>query len=144
MEYSLQDYDAAIGDITILVNRTRFVEFSQPYTESGLSMVVPAKAEQSPWIFIKPFTWGMWIVTGAILIYTMSVVWFLEHRWNPEFNGPWNIQIGTALWFTFSSLFFAHSKYLSLFLPFDRLTASVDHASIIIEIAQAETVNEFT
>lgn len=73
------------------------MDFTQPYTDSGLSMVVPAKAENSAWMFIKPFTWGMCIVTGAILIYTMSRVRFLEHRRSPELNGPWNIQIGTSL-----------------------------------------------
>lgn len=125
------------------MNRTRFVEFTQPYTDSGLSMVVPTKAEKSAWIFIKPFTGGTWTVTGAILIYTMSIVWFLEHRRNPEFNGPWNIQIGTALWFTFSSLFFAHSKYLSLFLPLARITATVDDASFIMKVDQGKHISEF-
>ncbi|KAK3431295.1 hypothetical protein EUGRSUZ_E03161 [Eucalyptus grandis] len=37
----------------------------------------------------------------------MLVVWFLEHPINPEFRGPWTNQLSTALWFTFSSLFFA-------------------------------------
>ncbi|KAK8618464.1 hypothetical protein V6N13_132455 [Hibiscus sabdariffa] len=103
-------YDAAVGDITILAKRTDSVEFTQPYAVSGLSMIVPAKPDRSAWMFLKPFTVEMWLVTGAILIYTMLIVWFLEHQSNPEFKGPWNNQIGTALWFTFSSLFFAHKE----------------------------------
>ncbi|XP_022715796.1 glutamate receptor 2.7-like [Durio zibethinus] len=103
-------YDAAVGDITILATRTDYVEFTQPYAESGLSMIVPAKSEGSAWMFLKPFTAEMWLVTGAILTYTMLIVWFLEHQCNPEFKGPWKNQIGTALWFTFSSLFFAHRE----------------------------------
>lgn len=74
-------------------------------------MVVPAKSERLEFMFIEPFTSGLWVVTGAILMYTMFTVWFLEHQSNPEFSGPWKNQISTALWFTFSSLFFAHSKY---------------------------------
>ncbi|OMO76352.1 Ionotropic glutamate receptor [Corchorus capsularis] len=105
-------YDAAVGDITILASRTNDVEFTQPYAESGLSMIVPAKSRSSAWMFLKPFTKEMWLVTAAILIYTMLIVWFLEHQSNPEFEGPWNNQIGTALWFTFSSLFFAHNGTL--------------------------------
>ncbi|GMI82318.1 GLUTAMATE RECEPTOR 2.7, glutamate receptor 2.7 [Hibiscus trionum] len=103
-------YDAAVGDITILATRADHVEFTQPYAESGLSMIVPAKSEDSAWIFLRPFTMEMWLVTAAILIYTMFIVWMLEHQSNPEFRGSWNNQIGTALWFTFSSLFFAHRE----------------------------------
>jgi ionotropic glutamate receptor len=64
-------------------------------------------------MFMKPFTWQMWAVTGAILIYTMLVVWYLEKEDNEEFQGNWKNQISTSFWFTFSSLFFAHSEYLS-------------------------------
>nr|POF21991.1 glutamate receptor 2.7 [Quercus suber] len=103
-------YDAFVGDVTILANRTKCVEFTQPFAESGLSMVVPAKPEGSAWIFLKPFTWKMWLVTGVILIYTMLIVWFLEHQYNQEFRGPLKTQIGTSLWFTFSTLFYAHRE----------------------------------
>ena len=104
-------YDAAIGDITILAERAEYVEFTQPYAESGLSMIVPLETEDTAWIFLKPFNLEMWMVSGAILIYTMLIIWFLENQTNPEFRGPWKYQFGTALWFTFSSLFFAQSKY---------------------------------
>ncbi|TYG48671.1 hypothetical protein ES288_D10G034000v1 [Gossypium darwinii] len=103
-------YDAAVGDITILANRTNLVEFTQPYAATGLSMIVSVKPESSEWMFLKPFTAKMWLVTGSLLIYTMFIVWFLEHQSNPNFRGPWNNQIGTALWFTFSSIFFAHRE----------------------------------
>ncbi|TXG47513.1 hypothetical protein EZV62_026807 [Acer yangbiense] len=103
-------YDAVVGDVTIMAGRSKKVEFTQPYAESGLSMIVPAKYEESAWMFMRPFTWKMWVVTGVILIYTMLIVWLLEHKQNPDFNGPWQNQICTALWFTFSSLFFAHRE----------------------------------
>lgn len=95
--------------MTITEERLQYVDFSVPYAESGLSMIVPTKAEESAWMFTKPFTWQLWTVTGVILIYTMLVVWLLEKEPNPEFHGNWKSQISTALWFTFSSLFFAHS-----------------------------------
>ncbi|KAJ9690595.1 hypothetical protein PVL29_012979 [Vitis rotundifolia] len=53
-------------------------------------------------------------LTGALLIYTMFIVWVLEYQSNnPAFRGPWKSQLGTALWFTFSSLFFAHSNNIT-------------------------------
>ncbi|KAM4100837.1 hypothetical protein ACJW30_05G098300 [Castanea mollissima] len=102
-------FDAVVGDLTILANRTKYVEFTQPYAESGLSMVVPIEPG-SAWMFLKPLTWKMWLMTGVVLIYTMLIVWFLEHQYSLEFNGPLKNQIGTTLWFTFSTLFFAHTE----------------------------------
>ncbi|CAN0853190.1 Glutamate receptor 2.7, partial [Linum grandiflorum] len=105
-----KNYDAVVGDVTILADRLDKVEFTQPFAESGLSVIVPAKSEKSAWMFLKPFTMEMWLVTGTILIYTMLIIWFLEHQTNPDFRGPLRNQMGTALLFTFSSLFFAHRE----------------------------------
>ncbi|KAL9325270.1 hypothetical protein ACSQ67_005915 [Phaseolus vulgaris] len=103
-------YDAVVGDVTILEERLQYVDFTMPYAESGLSMIVTEKSEESTWMFMKPFTWQMWVATGAVLMYTMVVVWCLERKPNPEFQGNWKSQISTALMFTFSSLFFAHRE----------------------------------
>ncbi|KAL2341813.1 hypothetical protein Fmac_009753 [Flemingia macrophylla] len=103
-------YDAVVGDMTILEERLQYVDFTVPYAESGLSMIVPSKSEESAWMFTKPFTWELWIVTGAVLVYTMLAVWYLERKSSPEFCGDWKNQINTALWFTFSSLFFANRE----------------------------------
>ncbi|KAF2305188.1 hypothetical protein GH714_002894 [Hevea brasiliensis] len=92
----LKTYDAIVGDITILADRLEKVEFTQPYAESGLSMIVPVKSEKSAWIFLKPFNWQMWAITGATLIYTMIIVWILERQPNSEFRGPLVNQIGTT------------------------------------------------
>lgn len=105
-------FDAVVGDITILANRTNYVEFTQPYAESGLTMVVPVKPESRDWLFVKPFTPAMWFVVTIVFVYTMLVVWFLEHGSNPEFGGPRKTQLSTAMWFTFSTLFFAHKENL--------------------------------
>ncbi|XP_056171760.1 glutamate receptor 2.9-like [Syzygium oleosum] len=107
-------YDAAVGDITILANRSQYVEFTQPFIESELSMIVPAKPDSDrALIFMKPFTPTMWVASGSILIYTMLVVWFLEHPTNPAFRGSRTNQLSTALWFTCSSLFFAHRERIN-------------------------------
>ena len=110
----MQTYDAVVGDVTILANRSKKVEFTQPYSESGLVMIVQATPEEphNAWMFLKPFTREIWVVSGALLIYTIFIFWVVKYRSNnPAFRGPWKSQLGTALWFIFSSLFFAHSKY---------------------------------
>ncbi|XP_077251166.1 glutamate receptor 2.7-like isoform X1 [Tasmannia lanceolata] len=112
-EVYLEHFEAVVGDVTILAARSEYVEFTQPYAESGLAMLVPVKeASQKAWLFVKPFTKEMWAVTGVIFVYTGLVVWFLEHRRNPDFRGPWGTQLSTMLWFIFCTLFFAHRERL--------------------------------
>ncbi|TKY48747.1 Glutamate receptor 3.4 [Spatholobus suberectus] len=107
----LNNYDAAVGDVTIVPNRTRYLDFTQPYMESGLVVVVPVKEiKSSPWSFLKPFTAQMWCVTGAFFIFVGTVIWILEHRHNPEFRGRPKKQLMTVCWFSFSTMFFSHRE----------------------------------
>ncbi|KAH0466227.1 hypothetical protein IEQ34_006330 [Dendrobium chrysotoxum] len=105
-------YDGVVGDVTITANRSEHVGFTLPYTSSGVSMLVPVRDVRShrAWIFLKPLTADLWLVSGAFFILTGAVVWFLEHRINPEFRGPPAHQIGTVFYFSFSTLVFAHKE----------------------------------
>lgn len=88
-----------VGDIAIVTNRTKMVDFTQPYIESGLVVVAPVnKISSSPWSFSRPFTPLMWAVTAAFFVIVGAVVWILEHRINDEFRGPPKQQIVTILW----------------------------------------------
>ncbi|KAK3039920.1 hypothetical protein RJ639_027755 [Escallonia herrerae] len=111
-EVIIEHFDAVVGDVTILANRSLYVEFTQPFAESGLSMLVPVKSEaHKAWMFFKPLSLEMWVVTCALLSCTMLAVWFFEHQTkNPEFEGPWKDQLATSMWFIFSSLFYAHRE----------------------------------
>ncbi|KAJ6956269.1 glutamate receptor 3.4-like [Populus alba x Populus x berolinensis] len=92
-------YDAAVGDVTIVTNRTKIVDFTQPFMESGLVVVAPVKeVKSSPWAFLKPFTFQMWLVTGAFFLLVGAVVWILEHRINGEFRGSPRKQLMTIFW----------------------------------------------
>ncbi|XP_010270514.1 PREDICTED: glutamate receptor 3.2-like isoform X2 [Nelumbo nucifera] len=104
-------FDAVIGDIAIVTNRTKIVDFTQPYIESGLVVVAPMrKLNSSAWAFLRPFTPMMWAVTAAFFLAVGVVIWILEHRMNDEFRGPPRKQAVTILWFSFSTLFFAHRE----------------------------------
>ncbi|KAH9319674.1 hypothetical protein KI387_021443, partial [Taxus chinensis] len=120
-----KDFDALVGDFTILANRSKYVDFTQPYSESGLVMVVPIqKADSSnAWVFLRPFTPGMWIATGGFFLLTGIVVWVLEHRKNNTFRGKPGKQIVTLLWFSFSTLFFAQRE---------RIVSTMARAVVII------------
>ncbi|XP_050257632.1 glutamate receptor 3.6-like isoform X1 [Quercus robur] len=101
-------FDAAIGDISITTDRTRMVDFTQPYVESGLVVVASVKELNSnAWAFFRPFTPMMWLVTTISFLVVGAVVWFLERRNNEEFQGTPKKQFSTVLWFSFSTMFYA-------------------------------------
>jgi glutamate receptor, ionotropic, plant len=88
--------------------------------ESGLVIVSTVKAKNSnEWAFLKPFTPGMWAIIGAFFLFVGAVVWILEHRFNPEFRGSPRRQMVTIFWFSFSTMFFAHSEDICSFNSID-------------------------
>ncbi|OIT29643.1 PREDICTED: glutamate receptor 2.8-like [Nicotiana attenuata] len=109
---SSKEYDAVVGDVTISENRSKYVDFTLPFTESGISAVVPVKDDErkNAWIFLKPLQRELWITTGAFFVFIGFVVWVLEHRVNEEFRGPKRKQVGMVFWFSFSTLVFAHKE----------------------------------
>ncbi|KAJ0985044.1 hypothetical protein J5N97_003400 [Dioscorea zingiberensis] len=111
-QVTLQKFDAVVGDTTITAKRLGYVDFTLPYTLAGISMVVPLQNKQSKnaWIFVKPLTLDLWLVSLSFFVFTGFIVWVLEHRINPEFRGPPMNQLGTIFYFTFSTLVFAHRE----------------------------------
>ncbi|CAM8898129.1 unnamed protein product [Rhodiola kirilowii] len=108
----LGKFDAVVGDVTIVANRSLYVDFTLPYTESGVSMIVPIKDDstKNAWVFLKPLTWKLWITSFCFFIFIGFVVWVLEHRTNEDFRGPPLYQIGTMFWFSFSTMVYAHRE----------------------------------
>ncbi|WOH01175.1 hypothetical protein DCAR_0520556 [Daucus carota subsp. sativus] len=78
------DYEAVVGDITIRADREANVDFSLPYTESGVVMVVKAEADKlkDMWIFLKPLSWDLWLTIVLAAIFTGLVLRVLERRLN--------------------------------------------------------------
>ncbi|XP_058220528.1 glutamate receptor 3.3 [Rhododendron vialii] len=105
------DLDGAVGDIAITTNRTKIVDFTQPYAASGLVAVAPFKRlNTGAWAFLRPFSRLMWGVTAASFLVVGIVVWILEHRINDEFRGSPRQQLITILWFSLSTMFFSHRE----------------------------------
>lgn len=108
----LGKYDVVVGDTTIRADRTSYVDFTMPYSESGVVMVVPVIDIKSKHelAFLKPWTWDLWLTTCFFFVYIGFVVWVLEHRINKDFRGPPSHQIGTGVWFSCSTMVFAHKE----------------------------------
>ncbi|CAI9300895.1 unnamed protein product [Lactuca saligna] len=105
------EFDAAVGDITIMANRSLYVDFTLPYTDLGLGML-SRNTHAGMWIFMEPLSSDLWLVSACFFILLGFVIWILEHPTNEEFQGSSSQQIGTTLWFAFSTLVFAHRQKL--------------------------------
>nr|CAD1825571.1 unnamed protein product [Ananas comosus var. bracteatus] len=78
----LKNFDAVVGDTTIVANRSQYVDFTLPYTESGVAMVVPMrdKRSKSMWIFLKPLKEDLWIAAIALFVFTGFMIWAIEQE----------------------------------------------------------------
>ncbi|XP_038884545.1 glutamate receptor 2.9-like [Benincasa hispida] len=111
-----REFDAAVGDITILANRSSFVDFTLPFTDPGIAVIVPVRYDlvDHGWLFLKPLTLKLWITSFCFFVFMGFVVWILEHQNTEEFRrGPLYQQIGTSLCFSFSIIVFAQREKLT-------------------------------
>ncbi|KAI5679873.1 hypothetical protein M9H77_01100 [Catharanthus roseus] len=108
----LQKFDGAVGDITITANRSLYVDFTTPYSDLGVGTITK-RLNKDIWIFSKPLRTNMWLTSAAFFGLLGFVVWTIEHGNNVEFQGSVPHQIGTILWFGFSTLVYAHREKLT-------------------------------
>ena len=69
-----------VGDVTITANRSLYVDFTLPYIELGVGMVVPIEIGKAKnmWIFLEPLTVDLWLVSGVF--FHFDRVYCLVHR----------------------------------------------------------------
>lgn len=103
-------YDAAVGDVTITPERATDTDFTMPYTQSGVFMLVLSENEPETvkWTFVKPLSTALWFTTVGFFFYTGFVVWMIERSRNQEYQGSNLRQFSTASYFAFSTLTFSH------------------------------------
>ncbi|KAK8683103.1 hypothetical protein V6N13_039171 [Hibiscus sabdariffa] len=96
-----KEIDAAVGDVSIVASRSNCVDFTLPYLESGVAMLIKVGNDgpKDVWIFLKPLSWDLWLVIIGISIFIGIVVRVLEPRENTEFNGSPRNQLSKILIF---------------------------------------------
>ncbi|CAL5088244.1 unnamed protein product [Urochloa decumbens] len=105
-QVSLKKYDAMVGDTTIIINRSLYVDFTLPYTESGVQMVVPMKENWSKnlWVFLKPIDPNLWAAILAVFLFTGFVIWLVERKDSRYFGGSTGKQLVNTAYFNFQAL----------------------------------------
>ncbi|PHU20802.1 hypothetical protein BC332_11953 [Capsicum chinense] len=105
--------DAGVGDTEIMPDRYEVAEFSQPYIDSGLVMVVTERPrlKKAHFIVIKAFKLKLWILLAVMSLSTGAVIWLNEYvNDNPDFSGTFPQLIGSMLWFSVTVLSFSQRE----------------------------------
>ncbi|CAI9777771.1 unnamed protein product [Fraxinus pennsylvanica] len=105
--------DAAVADMNILDDRYDYADFSQPYMDSQIVMVVPAKndLEWQRFIAVTAFEWKLWVVMAASSLITGAIIYLNEYvNDNPEFGNSFPQIIGSMIWFSVTLLSFAQRE----------------------------------
>lgn len=90
-----QKYDAVVGDTTILANRSSYVDFTFPYTKSGVGLIVPVEdqVKRDSISFLKPLTWKLWMTSFS----SSSLLALLFGLLNIELTRTFADQLSTKL-----------------------------------------------
>ncbi|XP_024930632.3 glutamate receptor 2.8-like isoform X1 [Ziziphus jujuba] len=145
-QIKLGNYDAVVGDTTIIANRTAYVDFTLPYSESGVWMVVKVKDEKtkSIWIFLRPLKWTLWLTIAVAFLSTGFIVWILERRTNIDLRGPTHQQLSEVFLFSFLTPVFAHGERVENHWSRFVLTIWVFVAFIVIQSYTASLASILT
>ena len=102
-----QKYDAMVADTTIILNRSMLVDFTLPYTESGVQMIVPMREtwSKSLWVLMKPIEPRLWVAILVVFLFTGLVIWLVEHKESRYFGGSTGKQLVNIVYFNFQALF---------------------------------------
>ena len=110
-----QNFDAVAGDVTIMDYRFQYVDFTLPYAGSGVYMIVPLRQDnkrERTLIFMEPLTKELWLCSFFFFLIIGLTVWGIERMaGNEDFQGPPGQVVSNVLYFAFSMLVFAHSKF---------------------------------
>ena len=72
-----------------MANRSRFVDFTLPYAESGVRMIVRVRHDRhlNMWIFLEPFSWDLWLSIVMVCVFIGAVIRFMERNINNNEDG---------------------------------------------------------
>ncbi|KAK6159141.1 hypothetical protein DH2020_006455 [Rehmannia glutinosa] len=145
-----KEYDMVVADTTIWAPRASYVDFSLPYSESGVILVVKNKKPLDMWIFVKPLRWDLWLAIFVACILMGVVLRILERRvisTGGESVTPHAERPGTIYWSPIAILAFQERNMVSnswsvfvlvcwLFMAFILMQSFTANLSAILTVDQ--------
>lgn len=96
-----QEADGIVADLTITAERSRLVDFTQPYISSTLQMVVPLQSMRDIrfTIVLTPFSWELWAIILALYFFTIFSIFIVEYYGRAhDDNGHWTNALSKSFW----------------------------------------------
>lgn len=121
--------DLAIGNISITHDREEIVEFTQPYLQGGLQIMIDEKRESS-WKRL----WNGLRDSGHLMIFSIGISVILvgtvfltlgERRWNQEFHPDWANGLSESFYHVMSITMTGKSTHRGLPGPFGKILAGI-------------------
>ena len=98
------DADVAIAAITMTSEREKVVDFSHPYFDSGLQIMVRAQSEGAFLTTLRSIPWlaigHLFVAAILIVLLLANVLWLIERRRSKEVPKSYLRSIGEGLWGT--------------------------------------------
>uniref|UniRef100_A0A6Q2WSC3 Glutamate receptor n=1 Tax=Esox lucius TaxID=8010 RepID=A0A6Q2WSC3_ESOLU len=106
----------AVGSLTINAERSEVIDFSVPFIETGISVLVSrSNGTVSPSAFLEPFSADVWVMMFVMLLLVSAVAVFVFEYFSPvgynrcladgrEPGGP-SFTIGKAIWLLWGLVF---------------------------------------
>lgn len=77
--------DMALGTITISAQRSQVVDFTTPYGEVGIGMIIANGVSSKPFInmeFLEPFGTSLWFAILLSILTILVALWYLDRKTN--------------------------------------------------------------
>ncbi|XP_028404593.1 glutamate receptor ionotropic, NMDA 1-like isoform X1 [Dendronephthya gigantea] len=115
-EVSRGEADMAVSDLTITEQRSKVVDFTHPYMDAGMAVMVKvSRRERNDWTdFMDPFAASLWIAIIVCINITLLIMWLLE-RYSPygqrerakflERGKEHSFNFVEAIWYTWSLVY---------------------------------------
>ncbi|XP_035813102.1 glutamate receptor, ionotropic, N-methyl D-aspartate 2B, genome duplicate b isoform X4 [Amphiprion ocellaris] len=115
-EVVLKNAHMAVGSLTINEERSEVIDFSVPFIETGISVMVSrSNGTVSPSAFLEPFSADVWVMMFVMLLIVSAVAVFVFEYFSPvgynrcladgrEPGGP-SFTIGKAVWLLWGLVF---------------------------------------
>uniref|UniRef100_A0A3Q2EBR6 Glutamate receptor n=1 Tax=Cyprinodon variegatus TaxID=28743 RepID=A0A3Q2EBR6_CYPVA len=115
-EVVLKNAHMAVGSLTINEERSEVIDFSVPFIETGISVMVSrSNGTVSPSAFLEPFSADVWVMMFVMLLLVSAVAVFVFEYFSPvgynrcladgrEPHGP-SFTIGKAIWLLWGLVF---------------------------------------
>ncbi|XP_070811316.1 glutamate receptor ionotropic, NMDA 2A [Pituophis catenifer annectens] len=106
----------AVGSLTINGERSEVVDFSVPFVETGISVMVSrSNGTVSPSAFLEPFSASVWVMMFVMLLVVSAIAVFIFEYFSPvgynrnlaqgkDAHGP-SFTIGKAVWLLWGLVF---------------------------------------